>query len=133
VFETEESQSPFPKTTAKRSRDRSKIASKRAYRGCPDRAHGCRLAPRGSPRDVVPNLTMTESPPNLDITVPRLKALSRGLSNNAPRKIADVYLAGIGLLCHLKDDQATLHRIRYVIRNRNQRDRIRKYARVNRK
>ena len=80
----------------------------------------------GSPWDDVPNLTMTESPPNLDITVQTLKTLSRSLSSNAPRKVADVYLAGIGLLCHLKDDQATLHRIRYVVLNRFQRSGIQK-------
>ena len=40
--------------------------------------------------------------------VSTLKSLSRNLSYKSPSHIADVYLAAIGLLCHLKIDQATL-------------------------
>ena len=49
-------------------------------------------------------------PPNLPEVVERLKQLDRNLSlYKSPKHVAQVYVAAIGLLTLLKQDQATLH------------------------
>jgi hypothetical protein len=54
-------------------------------------------------------LTMTTMPKeNLDKRCRTLKSISRNLSSRSPSHVADIYVAAIGLLAHLKVDQATL-------------------------
>lgn len=48
----------------------------------------------------------------LDNCVATLKSITRNLSSKTPPQIADLYLSSIGLLCHLKKDQSTLHQLK---------------------
>ena len=53
--------------------------------------------------------------PDLDQSIQKIKAAGRDLAqNSSPKHIAAVYVAAIGLMYHLKRDQAHLQRIRYV-------------------
>jgi hypothetical protein len=50
-------------------------------------------------------------PPKVEDVVERLKQLGRDLSlYKSPKHVAKIYLAAVGLLTLLKQDQATLHR-----------------------
>lgn len=53
--------------------------------------------------------------PDLDRCVETLESISRDAPTKAsPKTIAELYLAAVGLLCHLKADQVTLRERRYV-------------------
>jgi hypothetical protein len=57
----------------------------------------------------------TPAPPNLDDSIRQLKEVSQDVSQSHPKKIAELYVAAIGLLCHLKVDQQTIFRVRCVL------------------
>ena len=60
---------------------------------------------------------MSSDTPNLRNSVERLKTLSKNLFNKSPKEVGEVYLAAVGLLVHLKKDQATIHTRRWVFRS----------------
>jgi hypothetical protein len=54
--------------------------------------------------------------PDLDHCVETLESISRDVPTKAsPKTIGELYLAAVGLLCHLKADQVTLRESRYVV------------------
>jgi hypothetical protein len=52
------------------------------------------------------------TPPELGQAIQKLKILSRSISSQSPKTLAEVYLASIALLVNLKVDQSTLREAR---------------------
>ena len=86
--------------------------------------HDPHVGPRRGDENPLRSLRTTCVPstmnlPKLDQSIHKIKAIRSGLNQHAsPKTVAEVYLGGIGLLYHLKADQATLRRIRCVRLNR---------------